>query len=256
MDPLFEIVSAEKFENYLKYKKGVKVSNPLEQAYIKVEEEYFVFGELAKDFHAEEGLLEIKYEKAMYKVMVAIGIILEKNKIKTNKNIPTEIGVLLPWNEYNARKIFTDVLQTLLKRYHFRGKIVKIKSDKNSITVRPEGSGIYSFLLREKSSKFFQDKRIGIAVFGYRNLTGFFLDDGEVEKGVTSHLGVSTLVDDIMRMTSGLEREKIVKALPLAIKEASIDKYSWDKILNSEGSEIINGEKEREHPILETIKKK
>lgn len=230
MSPEVETVTTSELNEYFETKGWLGTPSPKQQAYLEVENNYYVVGSFAKEFDAEDRIYELKYENALYKVLAAIGVVLQNHDIKQiKKAIPTWIGVLLPWDEYSDRKRFTSKLKSLLTSYKFRGLAIKIKCEPKSIIVRPEGGGIYTLFLLKKHRKFFDDKRIGIVQFGHRNLTGFYVEDGQVQKGESPQLGLTIFLDRVIDLTSGLNRENLLKAINNAVIEANLSRKTNEK---------------------------
>ncbi|MDJ0718841.1 MAG: hypothetical protein QNJ54_32210 [Prochloraceae cyanobacterium] len=223
MSPEVEIVTVKQLNDYFETKGWLIDKDLRKQAYLKIESEYYVVGKMAHSLGAEDRIYELKYENALYKVAAAIGLVLEKHGVEVNKAIPTWVGVLLPWDEYTDRVRFSEVLINILAGYKFRRKTIKIKANKASVVVRPEGAGVYTSLVIEKTGQFFEEKRVGIAQFGHRNITGIYLEDGEIEKGESPKIGLTSLLDDVLIRTSGLDRQKVLDVINKAITSSRID---------------------------------
>lgn len=231
MLPDLESVSAEELNEYFETKRWFKEEDPKRFAYLKTGDTNHVVGKFAKKFNPDDRIFELKYENALYKVMAAIGVILQKNGVKTKKALPTWIGVLLPWDEYSDRERFAGALVKMLSNYKFREQTIKIKASEKTLLVRPEGAGIYSSFVLQGKSEYFQDRKVGIAQFGHRNITGFNVDEGQVEEGTSPKIGWVTFLDEVVKNTSGLDRESLLKAICDAILESSIDKYTKNTVL-------------------------
>lgn len=87
MPPEIERISSAELKEYFELKGWIGLADPIQQAYLKVEENYcYVVGKLARQFHPEDRVFQLKYENALYKIMSAIGVVLQKHQIK-EKNL-------------------------------------------------------------------------------------------------------------------------------------------------------------------------
>ncbi len=223
MSPLIEEINKEKLKQYLESKGWLGAPVPEEEAYLEVGDEYFVVGDLAKEFDASDRTFERKYENALYKVLAGIGVVLETSLVKTKKEMTTWISVLLPWDEYSDRFRFTEHLVKLLANYKFRGETVRVKATKETVLVMPEGGGIASAYVLKKGGSYLKGKRIGIAMFGHQNLTGLLLNNGKLVYGDSPKMGFTWFLDRVIRNTSGLDREKLSKAINECLNKIKID---------------------------------
>lgn len=223
MSPLIEEISSDRLQEYLDYKGWTGMPVPEEDAYLKVDSFYFVIGDLAKEFDAEDRTFERKYENALYKVLAAIGSVLQNQNFQTKKQLPTWISVLLPWEEYSDRKRFTDQLVKMLPSYKFRGETIKVKATIESILVMPEGGGIASAYILKKGAEYLRGKKIGIGMFGHQNITGLLLNNGKLVKGESPKIGLTWFLDRVIELTSGLDRSLLLKAITQCCAALKID---------------------------------
>ncbi|MDJ0727673.1 MAG: ParM/StbA family protein [Prochloraceae cyanobacterium] len=224
MSPLSEKITHQKLKDYLDFKGWVGMPSPEDEAYISVDDQYYVVGELAKEFDAEDRTFERKYENALYKVLAAIAVVLETNQIKNKKQIPIWVSVLLPWEEYNDRKRFTTQLLKYLGNYKFRGQSVKVKASQKTIMVMPEGGGIATAYCLKKGAQHLKGKTVGIAMFGHQNVTGLILKNGKLVAGESPKIGLTWFLDRAIALTSDLNREKLLKAIVQCLSELEIDR--------------------------------
>ncbi len=231
MSPEIENVTSEQLEEFFETLGWIGTADPKKQAYLKIGESHCVVGEFAQKFHAEDRIFELKYENALYKVLAAIGLILQRNGVnKLKKPLSAWLGVLLPWDEYSDRARFVKKLVSWLGGYQFRGQSIKVKASEKTVVVRPEGGGIYSSLIVDRSGEFFQGKRVGIGQFGHRNITGFYIEDGQIIEGQSPKLGMTVFLDEVVKNTSGLDRQTLLKAINAALVEARINRCTTNCI--------------------------
>ncbi len=241
--PLIEEITQEKLDDYFELKGWAGITTPDKEAYINVGEKVYVLGDFAKEFDPEDRIFEKKYEYALYKVLAAIGIVFQKNQLKQKKAVSVYVSVLLPWDEYNDRRRFKENLVRLLSNFQFRGQTIKVKATTDTIVVRPEGGGIAAGYILKKGADFFKDKNIGVAMFGHRNLTALYFEDGRLIRGSSPKLGFTWLLDRIIETTSGLSREQLLFAISKVVRQLEGSERT-DKLYEiSEENYYSNGQK-------------
>jgi hypothetical protein len=186
-------------------------------------------GDLAREFDPEDRTSEQKYENALYKVAAAIGVIVERLKLKLGKKkLEVHLGVLIPWDEYNDRSIFEERLRTILAGFEFRG--VSLFCSIGSILVRPEGGGVAATYIRQNGTDWLQKKKIAVLMFGHRNVTALYFDRGKLS-GDSPLLGFSNFLDAVIERKS-LDRELLANAVMDTIAHAYNDTRPENKNAN------------------------
>ena len=220
MSPLVEEIKPEKIVTYLDRKSSLGSPAPDREAYLKWQERVFVVGDLAREFDPEDRTSEQKYENALYKVAAAIGVIVERLKLKLGKKkLEVHLGVLIPWDEYNDRSIFEERLRKVLAGFEFRG--VSLFCSIGSILVRPEGGGVAATYIRQHGKEWLHDKQVAVLMFGHRNVTALYFDGGKLS-GDSPLLGFSNFLDDVIERKS-LDRELLSNAVMDTIAAAYND---------------------------------
>ncbi len=234
--PLIEEVLAQRIEDFLNFTDSSEVADPNKQAYITVEKRSFVLGEFAEQLHVEETDFDKKYENGLYKTLAAIGVVLEKHQITKTDELEVWVSVLLPWNESRDKEIFKERFYKLSKSYKFRGQTIKLKLIPEwSLVVMTEGMGIAAGFMLENMS-LFKDKKVGIAMFGYRNITGLTFENTYYKNGTSPKLGMSKFLDWVIERSSALERHSLLKIINKSIQEIEIDKYAIaDHVIEHDG---------------------
>ena len=199
---------------------------PEQQAWGIWNQEVFVVGSLAQQFDPSDRLRELKYENALYKILAAIGVIASKHQLPTKKTLKVYLGVLLPWNEYSDRQRFESQLVQMLARFSFRDSSLKVKLTR--FLLRPEGAGLAASRLRIQGQDWFSQRRLGILMFGHRNVTSLYFELGELKSGSSPLLGFSRFLEQVIELTSGLSSPPLVSAIFLAIHEAGSQLYRTD----------------------------
>jgi hypothetical protein len=202
---------------------------PDREAYLKWQERVFVVGDLAREFDPEDRTSEQKYENALYKVAAAIGVIVERSKLKLGKKkLEVHLGVLIPWDEYNDRSIFEERLRKVLAKFDFRG--VSLGCSIGSMLVRPEGGGVAATYIRKHGTDWLHKHRIAVLMFGHRNVTALYFDRGKLV-GDSPLLGFTNFLDAVIERKS-LDRELLANAVMDTLAKAYKDTHPQDKSHN------------------------
>ena len=222
MPPEVEEIKEDNLKRYLEKESKMSNPSPIRQAYLEVNKQTFVVGYFASLFNPEDRLSEIKYENALYKTLAAVGVIVEQNNLNPQK-ISLQLAVLLPWNEYEDRSKFYNKLKEYLSSFTWRGQSYSIQLDK--FICRPEGGGLAAIHTRKKGSEWQQDKKLGILMFGHRNITALCFEYGELT-GDSPLIGFSKFLDNVIGRTSGLDRDRIASAIFQGLDSDETDIYS------------------------------
>ena len=212
-------VSSERMENQLKRSNWIGFSQLEQQAWLKNGNELVAVGGLAEKFSPTDRRHEPKYENALYKVLAAIGVIVETHQLSKRKQFKVQLGLLLPWNEYRDQERLVDELKRLSSEYEFRGRKIKVKIQ--SCTCYPEGGGIAIARAREKGGRWFKKQRLGVLMLGERNWTGLYFESGLVKGGDSPLNGFSFLLDRIIEDAPCLlNREQLSSAIFTGIAQS------------------------------------
>lgn len=137
---------------------------------------YFEVGETA----SRPGLLAVgdrKFEKLLAKVLVFLGYLV-CCELKTNEPVGVNLGILLPFDEYDDRRLLAHWLRQilgaikdeLLSGFEFNG--VKIKNIYlETIDCKPEGYGIY---------KAYQGERVAVLIVGHSDSSWLYFNNGKL----------------------------------------------------------------------------
>jgi hypothetical protein len=211
MPPFVEQISKDKLDSYHSSMGWIGNPSPRQQAWLEVNNGVFVVGTFACSFDPCDRLGEVKYENAIYKVLTAIGLIVAENQLANKKPLVLQLAVLLPWNEYSDRKRFHNKLTSLVQEYSFRGQTIKIKLAKT--ICRPEGGGLAAIRIRQKGIDWLQQQKLGVLMLGHRNVTALYFEGGALTHGDSPLLGFSRMLDKVVDLTSGLDRNKVADAI-------------------------------------------
>jgi hypothetical protein len=204
MSPEVEEVSTVDFKRYQDNLIWNAHPLPEQQAFLEWKEKIYVVGDFASEFAPVDRIHERKYENALYKVLAAIGLILEKNGVASKKpkssspKITLHLAFLLPWNEYNDHKRFFEQLQEMFTALKFRGQTWDITLSENFLC-RPEGAGLLAIRTKKEGVNWFQSHQIAILMLGHRNTTLLYFDKGNRKVADSPLLGFSSFLDTLAK---------------------------------------------------------
>jgi hypothetical protein len=146
MPPILEEISKTKLDNYMARLGWIGSPHPDQQLWVEWNSRVVVLGDFASSFDPQDRLGELKYENALWKVLGAIGLIVEMSKIKVSskKTLKVELALLLPWNEYSDRKKFSEQLQKMLAGFQVRKMALKVSLERFLCRERRWGISSYS----------------------------------------------------------------------------------------------------------------
>ena len=220
MSPKIASVTQAKLDNYRERKGWLGSPTPERQSWLELNEQIIAVGSLADEFdsiYSRAKPNQPKYESALYKVLVAIGVVVQKHQLSSRRKIKLHLVVLLPCNEYSDRHLFQNKLISICPRYKFRGQTIKVKIDK--FVCRPEGGGLAMARMRLNGREWFVGQKLGILMLGSRNLTGLYFEYGELKVSESPLMGFSYLINDIVKQTSGLTSERLTEAIFLGLRK-------------------------------------
>lgn len=210
MEP--EVVSVPR-ESILAYARDqLGSANPENRAWIAFRNDYRAVGYLAKQrFHANAGLSQLKYERALHKTLAAMWVI--KEKLRLPQNFTAAIAVLLPPGEYEDRGRFERVLREALAEYQTPTGLMTVEL--LAFNCKPEGGGIY-LMHNKKVGSALKERVCAIAMIGYRNASLLVAQRGDVRPGKMSDLGFIRMVEKVVARTSGQIAERLTPAIVAA----------------------------------------
>lgn len=209
-------VSLERIENKLRRSNWIGQPNPEQQAWIGIGNETIAVGGFAEEFNPIDYRTKPKYENALYKILAAIGVIIQTNRTPKRKQLKIQLGLLLPWDEYRTQELLVEELKRLSSEFEFRGQKIRVKIQ-NCICY-PEGGGIASSRIKQEQAGWFKKQRLGILMLGDRNCTALYFERGKLKDGASPLIGFSFLLDQIIKGTPYLlSQEKSQKNLSNAI---------------------------------------
>lgn len=192
-------VSLERIKNKVSRSNWIGQSSPEQQAWIKNGNEVIAVGEFAGEFSPEDYRTKPKYENALYKILAAIGVIIETHQLSKRKQFKIQLGLLLPWDEYKTQELLISELKRLSSEFEFRGQ--KNRAKILSCICYPEGGGIASSRVKQEQADWLKKQRLGILMLGDRNCTALYFEHGKLKDGASPLVGFSFLLDQIIKDT-------------------------------------------------------
>ncbi|OUC13277.1 MAG: hypothetical protein B0A82_18080 [Alkalinema sp. CACIAM 70d] len=168
-----------------------------------------VIGYLARQFLATVRMNEVKYERALYKVLAAVGTIAQETNLP--KKFSIALSALLPYGEYQDAQRFHQLLKQHLKHYSFRGERLQAKLE--TFECRPEGGGLAMARVTQNGAEWFQQQTLAVLMFGHRNTSLLLFERGKLAIGNTTDLGFHQLVDKVLNRTSGQSADSLTSAI-------------------------------------------
>ena len=230
MPPGVEQISTEQLKRYQETLGWVGHPTAEQQAWLEWEDSIYVVGEFASKFAPQDRIKERKYENALYKVLAAIGVILDKCKVVSKKKLNIYLALVFPWNEYNDRNRFSEQLKLMFKSFKFRGESRKLSL--SHFLCRPEGGGLAAIRIKQQGIEWLQSRNLAVLMFGHRNVSLIYLEKGTLKYGDSPLLGFSLMLDEVCSRVSGLEREQLASAIFKGIYEAESDIYTTYRTLH------------------------
>ena len=220
MSPGVEQISKNDLNLYYQRLGWIGAPSVEQQAWVEWKDNIFVVGDFVREFAPVDRIFERKYENALYKLLAAIGVILSKHEVPSKgkgSKVDLSIGLLLPCNEYNDRLRFEEQFRSMLSKLKFRDQSWKV--DLSLFVCMPEGSGLTFIRCGENGVSWFKSHNTLILMFGHRNVTAIYFEEGVMRFNGSPLLGFSVFLDDVCERVSGLERDKLADSIFKAVKE-------------------------------------
>ena len=197
-------------ENYL----SSHLSNPEDAAWLSCNDEWFLVGRLAREYHGELSLDERKLFAAEPTTLAIVGSIAKTYHLDSEFNI--KLGILLPWGEYIDRKKYKEYIADSLSCFEFQGTEYRVNVEE--FKCLPEGAGVFSKGRQPTNGKLLNVKQANILVLmiGYRNSSLLFIERGTPTRGITADLGMSWMIERVKERTAGYKNEQLIRAVSAA----------------------------------------
>lgn len=213
LPPAIEEITKDKLNFFMERLGWIGSPSPDQQLWIEWNNRVVVLGEFAANFDPLDRIKELKYENALWKVLSAVGLIVELSNVKVTakKQIHLELALLLPWNEYSDRRRFEEQLRVMLANFTVRKQYLKVNLER--FLCRPEGGGLAALRIKQQGVDWLRTSQLAVLMFGHRNTTALYFDRGQLKLGDSPLLGFANMLDIVLDMTSGLDRERLSSAI-------------------------------------------
>ncbi|RUT01627.1 hypothetical protein DSM106972_067240 [Dulcicalothrix desertica PCC 7102] len=226
MEPEVVSVTLESIKNYEQNLMGT--TEPENRAWVFVNNEAKAVGYLAQSrYHANAGLVELKYERAVHKTLAAIWVI--KEKLNLERKFRIALSVLLPPGEFENKAIFEQLVCASLSDYLV--PCGKMQVECIIFNCLPEGAGIY-LSHQKRVGEAIKQKVCAVAMIGFRNASVLIAHRGVVSRdGKTSDLGMVRMLEKVVAATAGQAVERLTGAV--AISGSDVDTLPLMRLLRS-----------------------
>lgn len=231
MSPHLEQINKSDFLRYQQGQLWNGIPLPEHEAFLEWQNQIFVVGDFALVFADIDRIKERKYENALYKVLAAIGVILEKHEVSPTKNgkggkanVVVHLAFLLPWNEYNDYSRFHAQLQKMLAEFKFRGQAWNVQLSEHFLC-RPEGAGLLAIYTKRNGVSGLQHRKVAVLMLGHRNTTLLYFEQGVRKFADSPQLGFSLFLDMVCSRVSGIGRDQLAAAIFVGLYEARMEVY-------------------------------
>jgi hypothetical protein len=218
-------------------------TEPENAAWVNYMGETFAVGYLAKSkYYANEGLKELKYERAVAKTLASIWATSQKLQLGTKFRLA--LVCLLPPGEFENKESFHQQLKTILA--DFTTPTGRMRVELTQFKCLPEGAGIY-LAYQKQLGQAIKTRAIALVMVGYRNASVLISDKGMVAAdGKTCDLGMIRLLEKVVARTSGQTASQLAPAVVTAGSDISSTPFL--RLLRSTNN--IN----RQHELLQIQK--
>lgn len=114
----------------------------------------------------------------------------------------------------------------MLAGFQVRKTALKVSLER--FLCRPEGGGLAAVRIKQQGIDWLRSKQLGVLMFGHRNTTALYFDRGQLKLGDSPLLGFANMLDMVVEMTSGLDRERLAGAIFSARYALKNEIYSAD----------------------------
>lgn len=187
-----------------------KLGNPAPEnsAWVEYKGEYRAVGFLAKNhFYADLNVADSKLKLAVWKVLALIGAIAQNHGLPNGSTI--RLGALLPYGEWQDRKLFEQLLSNAISSYRFRGEERSFELE--SFVCPPEGFGLVT---RGRSPELILATSVIVVIMvGYRDVSVYTMNRGVISRGITKDYGFSKFIEMVRGQTAGLKPDSLTAAI-------------------------------------------
>ena len=169
---------------------GLASQDPEDSAYVTVGNSAYAVGALAIAQKGDSGLALPKRDRAVYKILAALGAISAKtldNNDARELSFEAQLGLLLPLEEYwQDRKELKAQVEGAIAQFGFRGQ--QLCGQLERIELQPEGAGLYlaKGLQLARAQIDIRERVVVVLMFGHRNLSILTFEQGSTPQETNS----------------------------------------------------------------------
>jgi hypothetical protein len=159
---------------------------PQDHAWIQVGNEVILVGDAAKTFVDVNSVSENKATQAVYKVIAALGVIAERERLPSQYE--AVIWLPLPLTEMNTKDEIAAKLTQCAQNFRFRGTAQQVRLN---LKFCPEGFGLYLNRKGQLDAVGFSidQRRTFILMLGHRNLSILCFEQGSLKNAKSNSDG-------------------------------------------------------------------
>lgn len=211
-----EIIEGEVESLRAKTDQHLGTAYPENIAWVGVEGNYRAVGFLASaQYKAITRLKPKKYSLALYRTLAAVWVV--KQRLNLSERLKVALTVLLPPGEIEDAQILIEKLKAALSEFETPTGILKVEL--SDLECYSEGSGVY-LMHCYHSGEIIKRNTFALIMVGYRNASILLSMKGIVTEAKSIDLGMIRYLELIVKQTSGLKAEQIVRAIAKAGTEA------------------------------------
>ena len=167
-------------------------AQPENEAWIQVGNLFSAVGYLARErFYANPALRVLKADRARYKVLAMVGAIAVRHQLPACFEL--DLGILLPYGEYEDRDSLVRLLAEDLADFSFRGQHYQVRL--SQFDCLPEGGGL---LMRGLEPQRCWDSQGLVIMVGFRNTSYLLMERGSFQRGETQDLGFIRFLERVV----------------------------------------------------------
>lgn len=238
MPPHISLITADSAKQY--QSSLVNKTANLGRMWVSDIDNTYALGKLAAErFAANLNLEKSKYEHAIYKTLGVLGYLSELLSLPEGNRV--DLGLLLPFGEYQDRNLIEQSLRDTLDSFEFCGRQHGLTL--GDFKCRPEGFGMLAKGVDPKVDK--KKINIGSLILGHRNASWLQVDHGDInlESSQTNDLGFSWLVTNVQKQTSAFHDLRLAQAISLA--GAEVDETCLEGLINTHDEALAASELKR-----------
>jgi hypothetical protein len=199
MEPEVSQVQKSSLDNYESRKLGK--SNPVDSAWVGVDDDFFAVGFLAKvQFNGIATTNSLKYERAYIKTLAAVWAACVELGLDKKKKIRAAIGVLLPASEQESTDELKHYITSWLPKFITPTGVMSVELV--NYDCKPEGGGVFQAYTMAQGAALIKTKTIALVMVGYRNASILLLERGQLTKLLSSNFGFIRLVEEVTKRIS------------------------------------------------------